>query len=139
MLKLLFKIFTAVIFFISLSLDCGGNLKGEGSHDFYLYSKSSQSKIITLSESEADYFFYFKRDLKGECVVFYDIERVENLLLDLSATKIFTEKGEDFYCEYYYSPKISNCLFINGEKVNLHVSYSNNNIRVATPLIFGSF
>ena len=83
MLKLLYKIFTLVIFFISLSLDCGGKLKGEGSHDFYLYNKSSQAKIVTLKENEAKYFFYFKRDLKGESVVFYDIERLRTLILDL--------------------------------------------------------
>ncbi len=139
MLKLLFKICTAVIFFISLSLDCGGKLKGEGTHDFFLYSKSSQAKIVTLKENEAEYFFYFKRDLKGESVVFYDKEKVEKLILELSATKLFTETGENFYCEYYFSPEISDYLFINGEKVNLHVSYSNDKIRVATPLIFGSF
>ena len=138
-LKILFKTFISVLFCLCFTVSCGGNLKGEQNHVFYLYSKSSNAKIITLDEEKASSFFYFKNTLKGESVEFSNKESVFNLLSDYKAKKIFYEIGEDFSCEYYYSEKINDYIILKGQKINLHVCYGKHSITVGSPLVFGSF
>ncbi|MBQ7374059.1 MAG: YwmB family TATA-box binding protein [Clostridia bacterium] len=139
MFKLLFKFSVALLFCLCFCLDFGGNLKGEGSHTFYFYNKSSNAKIITLTEEKANYFIYFKNSLKGESVVFYDQKRVNELLNELSAKKVFCESGDDFNCEYYYAEKIDDYIILKGNKINLHVCFTKNGVLVGTPIVFGSF
>ena len=139
MFKLFFKILVACAFCLCVLIGGGGNLKGEGTHTFYLYNKSSNAKIITLLENSASNFTYFKNDLKGEIVIFYDNQKASALIKNLNAKKVFIESGEDFYCEYYYSKKIRDYIVIDGKKINLHVSYSKDYVLVGTPIIFGGF
>lgn len=139
MIKFFSKIFVGVLFFLSFSVDCGGILKGDGAHYFYLYDDSSLAKTVTLNENSAKYFFYLKGFLKGESVVFNSKERANALIDEYSASLVLCESGKDFYCEYFYSPKIKNFIYIDGKKVNLHFSYSKEKVKVGTPLIFDSF
>ena len=139
MFKLLFKIIVACAFVLCFLIGGGSSLKGEGSHTFYLYSKSSNAKIVTLSEENASNFLYLKSNLKGESVIFYNKNKVASLINELRARKIFIESGDDFHCEYYYSNKINDYVILKGKKVNLHVCYSKDYISVGTPIIFGSF
>ena len=139
MFKLLLKIILSILFCLCFLLDGGSFLKGDGNHTFYLYSKSSNAKIVTLTEDKSYYFLYFKNSLKGESVIFYNQEKVKNLIDGLSAKKIFCEKGEDFNCEYYYSTKIDDFVILNGQKINLQVCYQKDYIAVGTPIVFGSY
>ena len=139
MFKILSKIFISILFCLCFLIDGGGNLKGESTHTFYFYSKSSNAKIVTLSEEKASNFIYFKNFLKGESVVFYDENKVFDLLFNLSAKKIFEENGDDFNCQYFYSKKINDYIILKGQKVNLHVCYNNDSILFGYPLVFGSY
>lgn len=139
MFKFFSKILVGVIFFLSFTVDCGGVLKGDGKHYFYLYDESSLAKTITLDENSAKYFFYIKGFLKGESVIFNSKERANALISDYSATLVLCESGSDFYCEYFYTPKINNFVYIDSKKVNLHFSYLKDSVKVGTPLIFDSF
>ncbi len=139
MLKFSIKAFTVIFFIFTFSLGYGGQLQGEGEHTFYLYQKSSSAKIYTTSEEDAKNFIYFKKDLTGESVVFYNKENLLKLLSELNATLIFEENGEDFSCEYYFSPKLTNQIILRGNKINLHVCSRDGIFTVGTPLVFGSF
>ena len=139
MFKLFCKIFISCCFCLCFLLDCGGSLRGEGLHTFYFYQKSSNAKIITLSNQDSTYFLYFKQFLKGESVIFYDNKKAYELIENLSAKKVFNENGNDFDCEYYFSAKLTDYIILNGKKVNLHVCHLNNYLIVGSPINFGSF
>ena len=139
MVKFFGKIFVGIILFASFSLTYGSAFEGDGDHCFYLYDDSSLAKTVRLDERSAKNFICFKSHLKGESIVFNDKEKAKRLIKEFSATLILCESGKDFYCEYFYSPKIKNFVFVNGKKVNLHFSYSKDNVKVGTPLIFDSF
>ena len=139
MFKFFGRILVAIMLFIGFSVDCGGDLTGDGEHYFYLYDESSLAKTVKLDETAAKTFFYFKNQLKGESVIFNTVEKANALIEELSATLVLCESGNDFYCEYFYTPKIKNCIYIDGKKVNLHFSYSKEKVKVGTPLIFDSF
>ncbi|MBR2385197.1 MAG: hypothetical protein IKA99_06310 [Clostridia bacterium] len=139
MLKFIFKIFVLAICILAVNVDCGGKIKGEGNHTFYLYNKSSQAIIKTLPEKHSQYFFYFKNSLKGESVEFFSQEKALKLLDDLNASYVFSEEGDTFNCQYYFSDKIDDFVIINGNKINLHFSYNGEVFTVGTPFIFGSF
>lgn len=139
MFKIVYKLFTLTLFIFAINLGCGGSIKGEGNHTFYFYSKSSNATIKTISESKSKYFLYFKNNLKGESVEFFNEHSALDFINQLKANYVFSEIGEDFYCEYYYSNKIKDYVIINGHKVNLHLSYGNEVFTVGTPIIFGSF
>ena len=139
MFKFFRKILVAFMLFLAFSVDCGGSLKGDGDHYFYLYDDSSLAKTVKLDEAAASVFFYFKNNLKGESVIFNTAEKANALIKQFSATLVLCESGNDFYCEYFYTPKIKNFIYIDGKKVNLHFSYSKDRVKVGTPLIFDSY
>lgn len=64
---------------------------------------------------------------------------VGQIIKDLNAEMIFCESGEDFYCEYYYSPRLRRFSVINGKKVNLHISYTHAGVGVSSPIAFGAY
>jgi hypothetical protein len=139
MLKFIGMLTTAILFIFTFSLGCGGQLKGEGAHTFYLYGKTNSAKIESMSEQSADSFIYLKGNLYGESVIFYNKSNLKSFIKGLNATAVFSEVGEDFNCEYYYSPKIKGSIILNGKKINLHVCYQKDYIVVGTPIVYGSF
>ena len=139
MLKFIFKLLIATTFILTFCLERGGELKGEGKHVFYLYNKSSQATIKTLDENQSKSFIYFKNSLKGESVEFFSEDSALKFINDLEAEYVFCELGEDFSCKYYYTDKIENFVIINGNKINLHLSYGKDVYTVGSPIIFGSF
>ncbi len=125
------------LLFLSSGADGGTVFKEGKNRAFYLDSASSLAKTIYPTREIVDsaVFFFAK---KGEsCET--SREGLERILKDLSAKKVFEENGESFDNVYYYSPKISSFVLINGAKVNLSVSFSGEKIFVATPMNFGSY
>ena len=64
---------------------------------------------------------------------------VDGFLLEFSAKTVYIENLKDAVSVYAYSPKIKNFVILFGERVNLHISVGEETIKVATPVIFGSF
>lgn len=128
-----------ISFFICVTYGVGGNLIGDGKHEFYLLSSSSSAKIVSLPEDKAQSFIYLKRELKGESVEFLNVEDAKRLIVSLRAKKILTENSNEFYCEYFYSPYIPYSVWIKGNRINLHISYGKEKTVVGSPIIFGSF
>ena len=132
-------IFGCSIFLFCILFGVGGNLQGNGLHEFYLYNPSSNCKIVRLSEKESFNFIYLKSNLKGECVILENRRQAELTLKKYFAVKVLEEHGENFYCEYYYSPLISSYIYIKDKKINLHLSETNGQIKLGSPIIFGGF
>lgn len=120
---------------LAAGLSFGGELPVNGKKTLFLYKSSSACEI---RESQSP-FVVSRAFLKGEAVCLKNEEQLRVLLSELRAEKIFSERGKDFYCEYYYSPKLRYEARIDGRRINLHVSKSKNGITAGAPLIFGSF
>lgn len=123
-----------------------------------LYYKLSSSNISELGALNSNEYIGTSRGvkiapiiktfgLKGESTFIakaqgdYDfkVNELKIVLSELNAQLKVKEKGEFFNSEYYYSPKISVYSTINGTKVNIHVAYVSNGIRVGCPMIFSSY
>ena len=116
-----------------------------GVHTFYLYSRTSNSKIVT-TEIKNNKCSISPFIIKGESI-FVDNknsesainEYIEALLIKYKAKIQLVEVASYGKSEYYYSNKIPNYVIINGYRVNVHISISSYGITIGTPLIFGSF
>ena len=116
----------------------------KGVHTYYLYSSSSNAKIISCNISDnlklgslcvkgESLYLPFQN---GESMV---NEYIEQLLKAYNAKNQVIEKGNFGDGEYYYSNKIPTFVIINGRRVNVHVVKGTSGITIGTPLIFGSF
>ena len=105
-------------------------------YEVYLtdYSCSSATKNVLLLE----YLFTF--NVKGEsCVIAKKEFEIQEFLSDFSATEIFSESTGEIVCVYAYSPKIKYSKNIGGKTVNLHFAIGKDQVKVGSPIIYGSF
>lgn len=63
----------------------------------------------------------------------------QSLLKKLNAKLVFVENIGDTVSEYYYSNALPYKEVIKGNKVNLHIAKSSEQIVVGTPIIYGAF
>lgn len=117
-------------------------LKGE--RTYFLDSASSQGLRKTeLSLAELG-------RVKGECVQFnlktyeggrYETsEKIAQSILDkFQAKLLFTEEVGGIVSYYAYTPLWQDGLFLQGERVNLHIALSQTRCVVGTPVIFGGY
>ena len=110
----------------------------EGERAFYLDSASSQG----LMQGEIS-FLDFPR-LRGESVRFpletkTADETLRNIVEKYAATVLFTEEIDGTVSYYCYTAQWSDCVTVQGKKVNLHVALSTKQCVVGAPIIFGGF
>ena len=99
--------------------------------------KNSSSAQISLA-SHLDY--RFSTNKYGEaCVVDRKDFCLAEFLSDFNASLIFTERLSHGVSYYAYSPQIKYSKNINGKKINIHVFVGDQNVKVASPIIFGSY
>ncbi len=143
-----FTIFNGMFFnFRQINLfDKNYNFKS-GIHTFYLYSNSSNAKMISYDiEGEKDKVKINSFNIKGESL-FLPFqngqsavnEYISSLLTRFNAKIQIIESGDFGDGKYYYSKAIPNYVIIKGKRVNLHVVKSKMGVTVGTPIIFGSF
>lgn len=75
----------------------------------------------------------------GEACYLDSEDDYKKLLDDFNAQIKITEKTENGVSFYAYSPKIDNFVIINGQKINLQIHIKDEVIKVASPIILGSF
>ncbi len=99
-----------------------------------VYINSSSSNAVRTDYSKPIPNF----KIKGES--FYATKNEEKRLLrTYMATFVFSEDGENYRSEYYYTPLIHNCVIIKGKKINIHVVKKNDVIKIGTPFIFEGY
>ncbi|MBR2871513.1 MAG: hypothetical protein IKB98_09120 [Clostridia bacterium] len=107
-----------------------------GKIEIYQKSNSSNAQIILVSDLE----YKFLTNKYGEaCFVDGKDFCLTEFLSHFDANLIFTETLSHGTSYYAYSPKIKYSKKINGEKINLHVFVGKNNVKVASPIIYGSY
>ena len=105
---------------------------------FEISTLSSSSKALFQNVNEREYRFSFNRT--GEsCEIFTDEISVDKILEDFSAKVVFIEETAEQTSYYAYSDKIKYLKILDGKRVNLHISTSNEKIKIGSPIIFGSF
>lgn len=110
---------------------------GKYANKFEVY----QGKSGSLCEiSTTDRFGYSLKFFKtGEsCVINCDIKPAR-ILKDFDARIVKIEKIEQGVSIYAYSSKLRHSVIIDGKTVNLQIFCGKEQIKVGTPLIYGSF
>lgn len=106
------------------------------SFEVYLSDYSDTRTQLSLSENE----FIFLSGIKGEsCVIEDESFDLEKYLTQMNASIIFTHEFEEFKNYYAYSPKIKYYKIIDGKMINLHVCVKNDQVKLGSPIIYGSF
>ena len=109
-----------------------------GERAFYLYSASSQATVKnTISLAQI-------KDIQGESVA---IEKpiaeqdafLAQVLKDYNARVLWAETCANTTSYYCYSSRIQGGEIIDGQKVNLHIAFGGERVKLGTPLIFGGF
>lgn len=105
-------------------------------YEVYLGNKGSLSQIISVNESD----FIYLENLSGESFTI-DKENfnLEKFLTDYDAKLVFVEEIESGISYYAYSKKIKYKANIDKKLINLHVFIGKTNIKVGSPIIYGSF
>lgn len=135
---LLFIVF--VLSFLLFVVVCAMNGVGaafyKGENHVYYLSSSSESKVV-VSDNAIPALLLFS-SVGGESVTLTDTERRE-IEKEYSASLVFKESAAGVNNYYYYSPRFSRFVYINGAAVNLHIVERDGEIRAGTPIIFGGY
>lgn len=105
------------------------------SYTLYLGANSSSLQISTKTPALEK---LFRTDIAGESTQ-YAGELYEEIKDRYRAQLLFTEEACGVTNYYLYSPRLGDCVYLNGCAVNLHVAVSGGRTAVGTPLIFGGF
>ena len=139
MLKTFSALILSLISTVAVNLHIGSAISFSGNHTVYLYSPSSNCKMLELEYGKERSFICLKSSFKGESVVLDDIEDKALILDYYRACPVFFETVGEIENEYYYSDKISAYTTVNGKKVNVHISRTGGKVAVGIPFIFGSY
>lgn len=134
-------------------LNLPSGVKAQCYSEAYLYKSSSGCKVVRLSGgfckvSGEGGLLSAAKSVKGER--FFVPSNVLNgglgfeelrdfFVKSLLAKKVFCEKADGAYNEYYYSRAIKNYSVINGKRVNLQICKTAAGVSVASPIAFGSY
>lgn len=112
---------------------------GEGDYVLYLNSASSLAVAVKIDKCDLLKCYSSFNNVKGELLKAKSKEVIDSELSRLNAEFVFSEKGEEFETNYYYSDKISGYKTINGKKINIQTAVYSDDYLIATPMIFGGF
>lgn len=101
---------------------------------FNTYSDTASIKTINIYE------YPFTFSIKGEsCVIKNKEFNIDDFFSSMNAKLLFSEEVDGVKCYYAYSTTIKYLKIVNNQKVNLQVAISNQQIKVGSPIIYGSF
>ena len=61
------------------------------------------------------------------------------LVKKLGLNQTFSQQTQDFTCIYGYTDKISDCVVVDGQKVNVQIAVTPTQVHVGSPLLLGSY
>lgn len=107
----------------------------EGERVFYLESASSQG----LRSEKLKFSDLFS--IRGESVMLQRSEtsELQEFFTEFHAEVLFTEEACGVTSYYAYSTKILDGVYVQGQKVNLHVAVNESRVVVGSPIIFDGF
>ena len=117
----------------------GSELALKAASEYYLYSPSSQAKIV------GDVDFAQSIFLTGESttLVFSSKQTAESyvsgLLQEQGAAIVWEEECLGARSIYAYAPKRGGGIVLSGKPVNLHLVCKDKRVRVGSPIVFGGY
>lgn len=124
----------ALLLCVAALLYLRGELPDGCGKEYYLYKSSSACEITDEIKICTP-----RKVVRGEAVTLKTERDVKKTLNGLFAAKVFSESGEDFSSDYYFSFRIRRYAIINGRKVNLHVCKTADGYELGSPIIFGGY
>lgn len=100
--------------------------------EYYLYSASSQAKIVK-DVNLLDLLY-----VKGEKIETKETD-IELLLARYKASVVFEEKFKDKVAYYCYSPNLKTPVCLDGKFINLQIVVKRDSAILASPLVFGGY
>lgn len=105
-------------------------------NEFEIYTGTSSERIYHVKENE----FCFVFDARGEaCLIDKDDFSLDVFLKEFSAKIIKTEQTDNGVSYYAVAPKMRYSVWLFNQTVNLHVFVGESTVKVASPIIYGSF
>ena len=99
--------------------------------------KNNSCAIITKVENNSLPFQFYKY---GEaCEVDKSQFDLEKTLREFDAKVLWTEDTESGKSYYAYAPKMRYSCQLKGKKINLHLFVGRDKVKMASPLVFGSY
>ena len=117
----------------------GSELALKAASEYYLYSPSSQAKIVGDVDFAQSFF------LTGESTTFvFPSEQtaqnyVSGLLQEQGAAIVWEEECLGARSIYAYAPKRGGGIVLSGKRVNLHLVWKGEHVRVGSPIVFGGY
>lgn len=113
-------------------------------YDVYLYSPSSGCDVLSFFSIEEVCAGKAEnaKNVKGECAFLtrkLTENQIEKWAENIDAEFVFKESGENFGNYYFYSSSLPLFVVINGFRVNIHASVTENGTGLAYPLAFGAY
>lgn len=136
-LKLIFIALSALI--ILAGLGCYSRrpcFKCGNAYTFYCGTSSEDCKIVTVSENPAAEKLLLL-NVCGESTDYETLD-IESFLKKLGGEILITEELSDSV-NYYCRANLPYSVNLYGKTVNLHISVRENNVKVASPIIFGGY
>ncbi len=104
--------------------------------ELYLRKNNSNSQILQVDSTLTPQYFY----RYGEaCEIQLNEFHIDKTLNDFEAKILWTETTEFGESYYAYSPKLKYSCTVNGKKVNLQIFVGKDTVKLASPIIFGSY
>lgn len=75
--------------------------------------------------------------LNGECAEYSSLD-LDGLLREVNGEVVFVEELSDSV-NYYCKADLPYSVSLYGEEINLHVSFRENGVKIASPIIFGGY
>lgn len=120
-------------------LDRGLLFDGAQGYTFYLRSASSQAEIVTAEPSAALAEKLAAHSLAGESARYDRASDAFAQAEKYGAALLFTQKTQDVTDYYYYTPRLDGGVWLDGERVNLHIALRGEGACIGSPLIFGGY
>lgn len=110
--------------------------KGEN-YRFYVGNTSKNCKEIITTHAQAFITKPFLSQLNGESVTVRKVD-LQELLNNVDGKILFCEQLEDSI-NYYCQAKLPYSITLYGKQINMHVCIKNDEVIIASPIIFGGY
>lgn len=109
------------------------------------FENYAEERTVYVSDSSSSIFekypqFSFVNRQKGEsCKIPVDNFDLQAFITEFCAEKVMTEKSADTVSYYFVSPKLKNCVTVNGKKINVHIAINDEYAVIGSPIIYGGY
>ena len=117
---------TKVCFVVDESEEVSGETVECGTKKFVYMNLEEARKEVENIKFDAVQFYFAEEDLK-------------NVLAEMKAEKISSQKVQNVDIEYYYSPLFQDSVLIEGKKVNMQIALKEGEVIAGLPLILTGY